>query len=104
MSNKITDARIQELERLQSLKNELKEKIEAEQDGMQTILDSMNAEAQELVSSSSRAAKDARGKGSSSLDHQDVVEAHKLAIERLEEQFSEVVKELEELEELMKST
>lgn len=53
MSNKITDARIRELERLQSLKSDLKEKIEAEQDGMQKILDSMNEEAQERVSSSS---------------------------------------------------
>ena len=102
MSNKITDARIQELERLRSLKEELKEKIEAEQDGMQTILDSINVETQELVSSSSRAAKDARGRGPSSLDHQDVIEVHKMAIERLEEQFSKVVKELEELEELMR--
>ncbi|KAL5331647.1 hypothetical protein ACEPPN_001182 [Leptodophora sp. 'Broadleaf-Isolate-01'] len=96
MSNKITDARIRELERLQSLKSDLKEKIEAEQDGMQKILDSMNEEAQEP--------KDARGKGSSSLYHQDVIEAHRMAIERLEEQFSEVMRELEQLEELMKLT
>lgn len=52
----------------------------------------------------SRAAKDARGKGSSSLYHQDVIEAHRMAIERLEEQFSEVMRELEQLEELMKLT
>jgi hypothetical protein len=100
MSNKITDARIKELERLRSLKSELMEKIEESQNSMLAILESMDATAQELVSSSSRAAKAARGKESSSLDHQDVIEAHKMAIVRLEEQFSQVEKELEEMDKL----
>lgn len=103
MSNKITDARIQELTRLQNLKNELQEKIRQEQEAMQAILDSMSAEAQELASSSSRATKEARRKESSSLSHEDVIDAHGIAIARLEEQFSKVVEELEGLEELMKA-
>jgi hypothetical protein len=65
MSNKITDARIEELQRLKSLKEQLRAQIQIEQDDMQKILDSMNDEAQESVSSSSKAAKAARGKTSS---------------------------------------
>ncbi|KAK5651083.1 hypothetical protein OQA88_13703 [Cercophora sp. LCS_1] len=55
MSNKITDARIKELERLKKLKEDLKKKIQAEQDAMQAILDLMDEDAQALVSSSSKA-------------------------------------------------
>lgn len=69
---------------------------------MQALRDSMNAETQESVSSSSRAAKDARGKESSSLNHQDVLDAYELAIARLEEDYSQIEKELEELKEVMK--
>lgn len=68
MSNKITDARIQQLERLRNLKNQVQEKIQEKRDAMQAILDSMNAETQELVSSSSRAAKDARRKDTFNLN------------------------------------
>jgi hypothetical protein len=104
MSSKITDARIEELRRLMSRRDELEAKIQKEQDGLQEILDSMNDDAQEFVSSSSRAAKAARGRESSSLAHQDVIEAYKMAIARLEEEFSEVKRELEELEEAINST
>jgi hypothetical protein len=103
MSNKITDARIEELQRLKNLKEQLRAQIQIEQDDMQKILDSMNDEAQESVSSSSKAAKAARGKTSSSLDHQDVIDAHEMAIARLEEEFSGVERELEELEEAINS-
>lgn len=103
MSNKITDARIKELERLRKLKEDLKEKIQTEQDAMQAILNSMNGDAQILVFSSSKAAKDARGKESSNLSHQEIVDSYKIAIERLEEQFSKVEEELKGLEELMES-
>ncbi|KAF8847264.1 hypothetical protein BDZ45DRAFT_347781 [Acephala macrosclerotiorum] len=99
MSNKITDARIEELQRLKSLKEQLRAQIQMKQDDMQKILDSMNDEAQESVSSSSKAAKAARGKASSSLDHQDIIDAHEMAVARLEEEFSGVERELEELEE-----
>jgi len=103
MSNKITDARIKELERVKKLKEDLKGKIQAQQDAMQAILDSMDDDAQALVSSSSKAAKDARGKESSTLNHQDLVDSYKITIERLEEEFSKVEEELKGLEELMKS-
>jgi predicted nucleic acid-binding Zn-ribbon protein len=104
MSNKITDARIEELQRLKILKEELRSKIQAEQDAMEEILDSMNDEAQEFASSSSRAARYARGKEPSSVSHQDVLEAHKMAIARLEEDFSAVEKDLGELQEAINST
>lgn len=45
MSNKITDARIKELERVKKLKEDLKGKIQAQQDAMQAILDSMDDDA-----------------------------------------------------------
>lgn len=41
------------------------------------------------------------GKESSSLSHQDIVDAYKIAIERLEEQFSKAEQEFKGLEELM---
>ena len=104
MSNKITDARIEELQRLKSLKEKLRAAIQKEQGDMQDILNSMNDEAQEFVSSSSKAAKAARGKGSSSLDHQDEIDAHEVAIARLEEEFSGVERKLEDLEDVINST
>lgn len=103
MSNKITDARIEELARLQNLKNELQEKLRKEREGMQAILDSMSPETQELVSSSSKATKDVRGKESSNLRHQDLLDACMITIDRLEEDFSNVEKELEGLQDLMKA-
>jgi hypothetical protein len=57
MSNKITDARIKELQQLKDLKDELSDKIQTQKDDMQKILDSMDDEAQEFASSSSKAAK-----------------------------------------------
>jgi hypothetical protein len=99
----ITDARIKELERVRKLKEDLKEKIQAQQDAMQALLDSMDDDAQTLASSSSKAAKDARGKESRTLNHQELVDSYKIAIERLEEQFSKAEEELKGLEELMKS-
>jgi uncharacterized coiled-coil protein SlyX len=104
MSNKITDARIKELKKLKDLKNELSHKIQAQKVDMQRILDSMDDEAQKFTSSSSKAAKAARGKASSSLNHQDTIDALKLTIARLEEDYSRVESELEGLEQAMNST
>jgi len=104
MSNKITDARIEELQKLKDLKNELSDKIQTQKDEMQKILDSMDDEAQEFALSSSKAAKAARGKASSSLNHQDTIDALELTIARLEEDYSRVERELEDLEEAMNST
>lgn len=67
------------------------------------LLDSMNDEAQELASSSSKAARAARGKESFTLDHQGVIDAYEMGIARLEEEFSVVERELEELEEAISS-
>jgi hypothetical protein len=64
---------------------------------MQKILDMMDNEAQEVASSSSKAAKAARGRASSSLNHQDTVNALELTIGRLEEDYSEAEKELERI-------
>jgi methyl-accepting chemotaxis protein len=104
ISNKITDARIDELQRLKDLKKELSDKIQTQKDDMQKILDTMDDEAQEVASSSSKAAKAARGIASSSLNHQDTIDALELTIGRLEEDYSGVERELEELEEAMNST
>lgn len=52
---------------------ELSDKIQTQKDDIQKILDTMDDEAQEVASSSSRAAKAARGIASSSLNHQDTI-------------------------------
>jgi len=104
MSNKITHARLKELQKLKDLKNELSDKIQMQKDDMQKILDSMDDEAQEFASSSSKAAKAARGKASSSLNHQDTIDALELTIARLEEDYSRLERELEDLEEAISST
>jgi SMC interacting uncharacterized protein involved in chromosome segregation len=98
MSNKITDARIKELQRLKDRKTKLTGQIQTRKDEMQKILDSMDDKAQGSASSSSRAAKAARGKASSSLNHQDVIDAHNIAIAKWKEELSEVEKELKDLE------
>ncbi len=59
---KITDSRIEELKRLRDKRDELTRKIEKEKEGMQAILDSMEEVTQESTQSSSRAAKDKRGR------------------------------------------
>jgi chaperonin cofactor prefoldin len=71
---------------------------------MQRILDSMDDKAQEFTTLFSKAAKAARGKASSSLNHQDTIDALELTIARLEEDYSRVESELEALEEAMNST
>jgi hypothetical protein len=70
---------------------------------MQAILDSMDEVTQDSTQSSSRAAKDKRRKEKdrSNFSHDDAVEIHQMAIERLEEDYAHVVKELEDLERLM---
>lgn len=75
-----------------------------QKDEMQKILDSMDDEAQEFASSSSKAAKAARGKASSSLNHQDTIDALELTIGCLEEDYSRVERELEGLKEAIGST
>jgi len=104
MSNKITNARVKELWRLKDMKQELSDKIQAQKDEMQRILDSMDDEAQEYASSSSKAAKAARGKASSGLNHQDAIDALELTIDRLEQDYSWVETELEQLEKTTNST
>jgi hypothetical protein len=103
MSGKITDARIEELRTLRDRRDELSGKIEKEKEGMQAILDSMDEVTQDSTQSSSRAAKDKRRKEKdrSNFSHDDAVEIHQMAIERLEEDYAHVVKELEDLERLM---
>lgn len=45
MSNKITDALIEELQRLNDLKKELSDKVRTQKDEIQKILDTMGDEA-----------------------------------------------------------
>lgn len=70
---------------------------------MQAILDSMDEVTQDSTQSSLRAAKDKRGKekDKSNFSHNDAVEIYQMAIKRLEEDNAHIVKELEDLEQLM---
>ena len=97
MSGKITDARIEQLNSLRDKRDELIGKIQKEKEGMQTILDSMDEVTQDSTQSSSRAAKDKRGreKDKSNFSHDDAIEIHQMAIKRLEEDYAHVVEELE---------
>ena len=103
MPNKITDHRIQELERKIKRRDELKEKIQEEKDAMKAIADAMKkGSTGVLISSSSKAAKDARNKDSSTLTNEDILDTYDITIRRLEEQYKKVEEELKGLEELMK--
>jgi chromosome segregation ATPase len=101
MSNAITEARLDELETLKKRKETLQDKIRAEGDKMQELIDSMNTPTKDAISSSSKAAKDRRRKDTSTLDHQDVIDACEMAIARLEEDYANVEQELEDLKKLM---
>jgi prefoldin subunit 5 len=103
MSGKITDARIEHLRSLRDRRDKLSRKIEKEKEGMQAVLDSMDEVTQDSTQSSSRAAKEKRAKEKdrANFSHDDAVEIHQMAIERLKEDYAQVVKELEDLEQLM---
>ncbi|KAF4631886.1 hypothetical protein G7Y89_g6248 [Cudoniella acicularis] len=103
MSGKITDARIEQLQDLRRRRDELIEKIQEEKNGMQNLLDLMDEETQDSTHSSSRAAKEKRGKDKdkSKFSHEKAIEIHELAIVRLEEDYAQVVKELEDLENII---
>lgn len=104
MSNKITDDRIQELERKIKRRDELQEKIQKEKDAMKVIDDAIKkGNTSAFISSSSKAAKDARNKDSSTLTNEDILDAYDMTIRRLEEQYKKAEEELKGLEELMKS-
>ena len=100
MAGKITDARIIELQSLLERKNEIAEKLQTKQAAMQDLLDAMDEATQGSTQSSSRAAKEKRGKNKGVLSHQDALEVNQLEIARLEEDYAEVIKELEDFEAL----
>src|SRR4051812_42006219 len=101
MSNKITDDRIQELGRKIKRRDELQEKIQKEKDDMKVIADAIKkGSTGALISSSSKAAKDARNKDSSTLTNEDILDACDITIRRLEEQYRMAEEELKGLEEL----
>ena len=105
MSNKITDARIEELESLERLKEELKEKIQEKKDKMKEIRDAMErGDTADVILSSSTAALKRRGKEAFNLTNDDPLDALDIAVERLEEQFSKVDEELNHLKELIGSS
>jgi hypothetical protein len=103
MSGRITDARIGQLNSLRDKRDELIGKIQKEREGMKGILDSMDEVTQDSTLSSTRAAKNKRGreKGKSKFSHDDVIEIHQIAIKRLEEDYAHVIEELEGLEQLL---
>lgn len=105
MSNKITDARVGGLERLSKFKDELKGKIQRKKAKMQEINDAIErAGTTEVILSSSTAVFINRGKKVPTLTNTDVLNSMDLAIIRLEEQFSNVDKELNQLKKLMESS
>jgi hypothetical protein len=67
---------------------------------MEDILNSMDPEIQESMASSSREAKRRRGIGDGKPDfsHDEAIEVQQMVINRLEENYAQVVKELEGLE------
>lgn len=98
MSTKITDARIEELERLKQRKEDLIEKIQRRKDEMKEIRDAMDrGETAGIMLSSSAAALSARGKEPSNFTNDELLEIEELVIERLEEQLSEVEIEIDGL-------
>jgi prefoldin subunit 5 len=103
ITGKITDARIGELKRLRDKRDGLKGKIKKEKEGIQAILDSIDELTQDSTQSSSRAAKDKqrRQKDESNFSHDDAIEIYQMAIKRLEEDYTHVVEELENLEQLI---
>ena len=78
------------------------EKLQTKQDAMQDLLNAMDEATQDSTQSSSRAALEKRGKnkGKPVFSHQDALEVNQLEIARLEEDYAEVVKELEDFEAL----
>jgi len=70
---------------------------------MQAVADAMEEDKTgALISPSSRAARDARGK-SSTLSDEDALKACEITIHRLEEQFAKVEDEMRRIEKPMKS-
>ncbi len=83
MSNKITNARVEQLKTTIQRKEDLKQRLQEKKDELQALLDSMDDATEQIISSSSRAAKENRDKEETSLTNQDVVDSHNRAIERL---------------------
>ena len=105
MSNKITDARIEQLKKLMQLKEDLKERINKKTEEMKEIRHAMErGGTTSIILSSTVAALIKRGKKSSNLTNEDVLEIQQVAIDRLEEQSSKAEGELKELKELMESS
>jgi archaellum component FlaC len=99
---KITDTRIEELEKLTERKEKLKEKLQKKKDQMKVIQDAMErGETVDLIMSSSTAALNNRGKKAHSDTGEDLLDILEMAIERIEEMYEEVTQELEGLKELM---
>lgn len=105
MSNKITDSRVKELESLERLKEELKEKIQEKKDKMKEIRDAMKrGDTADVILSSSTAALKRQGKEAFNLTNDDLLDVLDIAVKRLEEQFSKVDEELNNLKKLMGSS
>jgi hypothetical protein len=68
---------------------------------MQAMLDRMDSETQEAISSSAASAKARRGKDVPNFDLQEEIDAKRILIERLQDLYADAVKELEELEKMM---
>jgi len=101
MSNKITSARIDELESLQKRIDSLQEKIQKTKDEMEEINNGMeDGDTANIMVSSSKAALRKRGKEPSTLTNQDQLDSLDIAREHLEEEKAKAAEELKNLKDL----
>ena len=98
---KITDARIEQLERIQKRKVKMRAKLCKVKQAMEEILHSMCPETRQLIVSSTRASKQNRSQEPSSLGLEDEFEAQGLAVNRLDEDYAKFEKELADLKTMM---
>lgn len=98
MSNKISHARIQELEQKKSQLQMLQAKIEQVQQEMDHILRQMEEGVAEQLKSSSTAVQARRMKYASSLEPQDEVDALKDKIKELNQRQSVIQEEIDLLQ------
>lgn len=79
------------------------QEFQKEMDAMKVIADAMKKSGTGAIISSSKAAKDARNKGSSTLTNEDILDTYEITIRCLEEEYIKAVEELKGFEKLIKS-
>lgn len=101
---KITDARIEQLERIKKRKDDMRAKLCTARQAMEEILNSMCPETRRLIVASTRASKQNRNQEPSSLVLEDEIEVQDLAVKRLDEDYAKFEKELVDLKDMMGKT